>query len=347
MSEVTFGLFDWIDRGSAPLQQLYEERLQLVEAAEDAGFYAYHLAEHHATPLGMAPSPSVFLSAVAQRTTRIRLGPLVYILPLYNPLRLVEEICMLDHLSGGRLELGIGRGISPYELGSFGVDDARSRGIFDEALAVVMAGLTQDRLTFEGRHYRYDDVPMELRPLQQPYPPLWYPAQSQESVGYIARHGFNFVRLGPAAFARQPVADYWQTWAAHRQGPDRLNAHVETPRVGIVRQVFVADTDEEATAVVRSAHRVWNHSILKLWHDHDDHSRDAQFGWEMATQHETILFGTPDGVCEQMGRLLEVSGCNYVLCVFSWGAIPHDLALRSMRLFADAVMPAFAERAGS
>ena len=347
MPEVTFGLFDWIDRGGAPVQQLYEERLQLVEAAEGSGFYAYHLAEHHATPLGMASSPGLFLAAAAQRTSRIRLGPLVYILPLYNPLRLVEEIWMLDHLSGGRLELGVGRGISPYELGYFGVDDAQSRSIFDEALAVVLAGLTQDRLTFEGRHYRYDDVPMELRPLQRPYPPLWYPAQSPESVGYIARHGFNFVRLGPAAFARQPVADYWQTWAAHRQDPDRLNAHVATPRVGIVRQVVVADTDEEAAAVTQSAYRVWNHSILKLWHDHDDHSRDAQFGWEMATQHETILFGTPARVREQLGRLIEVSGCNYVLCVFAWGTIPHDLALRSMRLFADEVMPAFSERVGA
>ena len=155
------------------------------------------------------------------------------------------------------------------------------------------------------------------------------------------------MRLGPAAFARQPVADYWQTWAAHRQDPDRLNAHVETPRVGIVRQVVVADTDEEAAALAQSAHRVWNHSILKLWHDHDDHSRDVQFGWEMATQHETILFGSPARVREQLERLVEVSGCNYVLCVFAWGTIPHDQALRSMRLFADEVMPAFSARTGS
>src|SRR5918996_790094 len=179
MAQVAFGLFDWIDRGKAPLHQLYEERLQLLEAADAAGFFCYHLAEHHATPLGMAPSPGLFLTAAAQRTQRIRLGPLVYLLPLYNPLRLIEEICMLDHLSGGRLELGIGRGISPYELGYFGVpDDASARSLYDEALAVILAGLTNERLPFEGRHFRYRDVPMELRPLQQPYPPLWYPTQN-------------------------------------------------------------------------------------------------------------------------------------------------------------------------
>lgn len=109
MAQATFGLFDWIDRGTVPLHQLYAERLRLLEAADAAGFFCYHLAEHHATPLGMAPSPALFLTAAAQHTQRIRLGPLVYLLPLYNPLRLIEEVCMLDHLSGGRLELGVGR----------------------------------------------------------------------------------------------------------------------------------------------------------------------------------------------------------------------------------------------
>ena len=96
MTQATFGLFDWIDRGKAPLQQLYAERLQLLEAADAAGFFCYHLAEHHATPLGMAPSPALFLTAAAQRTRRIRLGPLVYLLPLYNPLRLINTFANLD-----------------------------------------------------------------------------------------------------------------------------------------------------------------------------------------------------------------------------------------------------------
>ena len=151
MANVAFGLFDWIDRRqAAPLGQLYEERLKLIEAADAAGLFAYHLAEHHATPLGMAPSPSVFLSAVAQRTRRIRLGPLVYLLPLYSPLRLIGEICMLDHLSGGRLELGVGRGVSPYEVGYHGFDPGRTRAMFQEALAVILAGMTSPRLTHRG-----------------------------------------------------------------------------------------------------------------------------------------------------------------------------------------------------
>jgi alkanesulfonate monooxygenase SsuD/methylene tetrahydromethanopterin reductase-like flavin-dependent oxidoreductase (luciferase family) len=105
-----FGVFDHLDRYPESLADYYEDRLKIAEAYDRAGFYAYHLAEHHATPLGMAPSPSVFLAAVAQRTQRLRFGPLVWPMPLHHPLRLIEEICMLDQLSGGRLELGFGRG---------------------------------------------------------------------------------------------------------------------------------------------------------------------------------------------------------------------------------------------
>jgi alkanesulfonate monooxygenase SsuD/methylene tetrahydromethanopterin reductase-like flavin-dependent oxidoreductase (luciferase family) len=310
-TRVEFGVFDWIDRGTTPLRQLYEDRLQLLEAADAAGFFCYHLAEHHATPLGMAPSPALFLAAAAQRTRRIRLGPLVYLLPLYNPLRLIEEVCMLDQLSGGRLELGVGRGVTPYELVYYGVDPAGTRAIFNEALAVLIAGLTKARLTFEGAHYRYDDVPMELQPLQRPYPPLWYPTNNPESVQYAARHGYNFVGLGPAVALREQVDGYWQTWAS----------------------------------AARSAHRDWYHSITKLWHDHNDHSVDGLFAWDSASQYETLLCGSPARMREQMARLVEQSGCNYVICSFAWGTLPHEQILRSMRLFAEEVMPAFSGNA--
>ncbi len=122
-----FGVFDHLDRNSLPLRDYYEQRLQVIEAFDRAGFYAYHVAEHHFTPLGMAPSPSVFLSAIAQRTQRLRFGTFVYALPLHHPLRVLEEICMLDHLSGGRVEMGFGRGSVPYEISYYGQDASIGR----------------------------------------------------------------------------------------------------------------------------------------------------------------------------------------------------------------------------
>jgi alkanesulfonate monooxygenase SsuD/methylene tetrahydromethanopterin reductase-like flavin-dependent oxidoreductase (luciferase family) len=342
MTQVAFGLFDWIDRASAPVNELFKERLQLLEAADAAGFYGYHVAEHHATPLGMAPSPALFLAAAAQRTRHIRLGPLVYLLPLYHPLRLIEEICMLDQLSDGRLDLGVGRGVSPYELRYFGVDPGETRAIFNETLAALLAGFTHSRLTFEGTHFKCHDMPMALQPFQKPYPPLWYPTHNPESVEYAARHGFNFVGLGPAAAVRQHVDAYRKTWSAHQHDQGRLNGHVADPKLGILRQVVVADTDEEARAAASAAHATWYRSITRLWHEHDDHSVDGLFAWETSMQADTILFGSPSRVREHVGRLLQESGCNYVICVFAWGSLPHEQTMRSLKLFAQEVMPAFA-----
>ena len=215
-SPVRFGIFDWIDRNQMELSDLYEQRLKILEYADTAGFYSYHLAEHHATPLGAAPSPSVFLAAAAQRTHRIRLGPLVYLLPLYNPLRLVQEICMLDHLSRGRLDLGVGRGVSPYELGFYNVNADESRAIFREALEIITTGLTTGRVSYEGRYFSFPDVRVYMEPFQRPYPPLWYPTARGESFPWLAQEGFNTVTMGIAPPAQRELFDQYRSiWKKH------------------------------------------------------------------------------------------------------------------------------------
>jgi alkanesulfonate monooxygenase SsuD/methylene tetrahydromethanopterin reductase-like flavin-dependent oxidoreductase (luciferase family) len=337
-----FGLFDWVDHHDVPLGQLYEERLEVLQAADAAGFFCYHVAEHHATPLGWAPSPGLFLAAAAQRTRRIHLGPLVYLLPLYEPLRLIEEICMLDHLSGGRLELGVGRGVSPYELRAYGRDPARSRPIFEEALAVILSGLTGDRLTHKGEYYHYEDVPLEVRPRQRPYPPLWYATSNIESVPWAAARGMHLVGLGPAEMFRPFVDRYAAESSRHQDDPARLNPHVRTPRIGMTRQVVVADTDAEAEAIARAVHPRWAASFLKLWNDHGDTTYQHRVNLDAALRGETILCGSPARVRAQVARLIEATGVNYVVCCFAWGDLTLAQSLRSLHLFANEVMPAFA-----
>src|SRR5262249_47306659 len=156
----------------------------------------------------MAPSPSVFLSAVAQRTSRLRFGPLVYTLPMYHPLRVAEEICMLDQLSGGRLQIGIGRGISPHELEHYGVVPAEAQARYLEAFAILPKALTGASLPFEEKFSRFRDVPMEIEPLQRPHPPLWYGVGNIEAVGWAARNGVNVVCNVPTARAQEIVARY-------------------------------------------------------------------------------------------------------------------------------------------
>src|SRR6476660_10581514 len=152
---LAFGVFDHLDSSGAPLRDFYEDRLKLTELYDRLGFYCYQVAEHHATPLGMAPSPSVFLSAVAQRTKRLNFGPLVYTLPLYHPIRLIEEICMLDQMSGGRFQFGVGKGIWPIEVAYYGNDHAKAEAMYVEGLELIMRGLTHKTLDFHGACFSF------------------------------------------------------------------------------------------------------------------------------------------------------------------------------------------------
>ena len=149
------GVFDHFDSDGRTLAAQYAWRLELVEAYDRSGIDIYHLAEHHSTALGLAPSPSVFLSAVAQRTKRLRFGPLVYTLPLHYPLRLFEEICMLDQMSGGRLELGIGRGISPFESSYYGFDPKQAREMYAEVFDILLKAFAGWPLDDRGDLSRY------------------------------------------------------------------------------------------------------------------------------------------------------------------------------------------------
>ena len=207
-----FAVFDHLDRSGPDLVRQYEERLRLVEIYEWADFHAYHVAEHHGTPLGMAPSPGLFLASVAQRTTSLRFGPLVYPLGLYHPLRLIEEICMLDTLSDGRLELGVGRGASPYEAGFFGVDPRSSVERFEEILEILIKGLGSKHLDFQGAFYKFDKVPLALQPVQRPHPPLWVATRSLDGAPHLARQGSNVALSLPTRDAGDFVARFKAAW---------------------------------------------------------------------------------------------------------------------------------------
>src|SRR5262249_2499701 len=203
-----FGVFDHLDRYDAPVAQFYEHRLQLIEAYDRFGFYAYHLAEHHSTPLGMAPSPSVFLAAIAQRTRRLRFGPLVWAVPLHHPLRLIEEICMVDHLSGGRLEIGFGRGSVATELEYYGANPTEAPEVYAEAVALVRRGPTNQVLDWAGKGSTFRNVPREPAPLQRPHPPIWYGVHAPDSAERAARRNLNVVSLDPPHETRLAIDRY-------------------------------------------------------------------------------------------------------------------------------------------
>ena len=331
-----FGIFDHIDASGQNLRDFYETRLRLVERYDRAGFYAYHVAEHHGTPLGLAPSPSVFLSAAIQRSKKLRLGPLVFILPLYNPLRLIDEIAMLDQMSGGRLELGIGRGTSPLEAALFNSDHKQSPAVYAEALQVVLKGLTQPVLNHEGAFYRFKDVPMEIRPLQQPHPPLWIGGHSVDGAARAAKMGANYVTQDTAEASRPYTDSYRAAWReAWPQKP--------LPKLGLLRFIVIAETDAEAERLARRAYPKWHSAYDHLYRKHgmvhERGEKTADFNVAFAAGVRGV-FGGPKKVAAELRAQAETAGVNYIVGQFAFGDLSEDEIGRGIDLFAREVMPA-------
>jgi alkanesulfonate monooxygenase SsuD/methylene tetrahydromethanopterin reductase-like flavin-dependent oxidoreductase (luciferase family) len=331
-----FGIFDQNDHGPYPLAEQYENRLKLIGFYDRAGFRTYHMSEHHSTPLNLAPSPSVFLAAIAQRTERLRLGPLVYVLPTHHPLRLAEEICMLDHLSRGRLEVGIGRGASPHELGYFGVDPQTAPAMYVEAYNVMMQALTREEVNFSGKHYQFANVPVDMKPLQRPHPPLWYAVPVPDGAAWPAQNRINIVCGGPLVRVREITDRYRAAWAAAGHSP------LELPLLGINRFVVAADTDREAMALGRRAWPVFYRSFMKLWKLHGTQPRYARIPEEFDSVVENggAIAGSPGTIRDRVRRMTEEAGANYFISQFSFGDLAHDEVMHSVGIFAREMLSA-------
>jgi alkanesulfonate monooxygenase SsuD/methylene tetrahydromethanopterin reductase-like flavin-dependent oxidoreductase (luciferase family) len=330
-----FGVFDHLDRNDLPLQEYYEQRLKVIEAFDRSGFYAYHVAEHHFTPLGMAPSPSVFLSAIGQRTTRLRFGTFVYALPVHHPLRVLEEICMLDHMSGGRMEIGFGRGSVPFEISYYGQNADERQQIYAERLELILKAFTVDTLNWKGRYDQFENVPMELAPLQKPHPPLWYGAHSPDSAERAARKGLNIVTNDMPANTREIVARYRKVW-------QEVQGSAALPKMGMVRFIVVADSDTKAMEIARRAYLRWRSSFTYL-SDMNGTTPNSPLrveSFDKLIRQGQAIAGSPETVRSFLAAQIGDSGANYVVGQFCFGDLKFDEMVCSVALFAEQVMPA-------
>ena len=339
-----FGIFDHVDSSGLPLGEFYEQRIRLTEAYDRLGFYGYHVAEHHFTPLGLAASPSVYLASVIQRTSRLKIGPLVYTLPLYHPLRLAEEICMLDQLSSGRLQVGVGRGISPIESAYYGEnpDMNVSRAIYKESLDIILAALTQKRVTFEGKHRSFSDVPMTLEPVQRPHPPLWMGVQSLENAEFAARYKMNMACILEPAEMKTRVSHYRETWKKLHGDEGFMDA-----KAGLNFFIVVADSDREAMAIADQSYRKWFQNFNYLYRLH---GRSPMLG-ERADNFTDLqklgrgIAGSPKTVSDFLAQRAGTADINYLIGQFAFGDMSFEQANHSVGLFASEVMPTLRDAA--
>tara|TARA_R110002126_G_scaffold9930_9_gene44598 strand:- start:2769 stop:3815 length:1047 start_codon:yes stop_codon:yes gene_type:complete len=335
-----FGVFDHLDASGRALHDYYEDRLRLVELFDRSGFRGYHVAEHHSTPLGMAPSPTVFLSAVASRTKRLRFGPLVFALPLYHPLRLVQEICMVDQISRGRLEIGFGRGASPIEASYFGNDHAQAEETYRNSLDLILSALKTGSMDGRDTFHGHDDIPLLVEPYQKPHPPLWYGVHSTESADRAARMGSNIVSLDTAEETRAFADRFRDVWSELHRNTKPV------PLIGLGLFIFVADDDDTALRIARRAYPVWHESFDWLFRRHNTplprHQRPADFD-SMAAQGRAIA-GSPETVAAFLEDRLSVSSVSYLVGQHVFGDLTPAEATRSVELFASDVMPALQAR---
>ena len=331
-----FGIFDHMDRSGEQLAVQYENRLAFLDACDRAGFYGYHLAEHHQTPLGFAPSPSVFLAAAAQRTRNLRLGALVFTLSLYHPLRILDEICMLDHLSKGRLDLGLGRGISPIEVGYYGVDASRSPEIYGEVVAILEQGLRSKVFNYQGKHFTFNNVPVELTPLQKQIP-LWYGVAQPESADRAGKNGGNIVCNGPPKMVRDLGDRFRRAFRQHHGDAAKL------PLIGMTRHMVVADTDAEARELADPAYLMWAGAMVHLWNKHGiPITIHIPPTFAQAEELGICVVGSPSTVRDKLLAQCKAADVSYFLCRLAFGNIPLAASLKSVELIRREVMPAFA-----
>jgi alkanesulfonate monooxygenase SsuD/methylene tetrahydromethanopterin reductase-like flavin-dependent oxidoreductase (luciferase family) len=241
--------FGWPDR-RVPLRTIYERALDRIEIMDRSGYEAVWLAEHHFQSFSVCPSIHMMATLVAARTHRIRIGTAVSLAAFYHPLRLAEEVALLDVLSGGRVNWGAGRGFHRQEFEVFGVPPEESAARFREAVDIVLAAWRNERLTFAGRFHSFENVEVLPKPLQQPHPPVWLAASSEDSISRAAHDGFAILMDPHSAHA-----EIGRKLALYHEGLRAAGYDPATREVPTARLVAISDTAAKAEEVARRGAR--------------------------------------------------------------------------------------------
>ncbi|HEY7520397.1 MAG TPA: LLM class flavin-dependent oxidoreductase [Methylomirabilota bacterium] len=333
---------------------IIHRELEQVEWTEELGFDEVWFTEHHFIDYGLSVDPSSLAAAAASRTRRVRIGLAAAILPFHHPLRLAEQMALVDIISNGRLDVGVGRGNRPAEFAGYRVPQVESRDRFDETIEILRLAWTQERFSFHGRFFDVDDVRVIPKPLQQPHPPIYQVCVSKDGIENTALRGWpmlNSVLTGPV----DQLVGNRDTYVATLQKTGRSAAEIAAllGRWGVSRQIYVADSDAQALAEAKEAELWYQESFRRFVVPEriEDAHPSLQPGframadklgrvtWEDLVR-ETLAFGSPETVARHIAYMRDL-GVGQVLCWMNFGGLPQDKIRRSMELFAREVMPRF------
>ena len=335
-----FGLFyEWPNQTLRNWKLLFEEGVQQIQYSEALGLDYCFIAEHHFTNYGNSPAPLMQALYIGQRTRRLKIGTAAVILPVWQPLRLAEEIAVLDNLIAGRLMCGVGRGYQPYEMAGFGGNLAESRQRFQESLDVLLKAWTCDEsFTYEGEYVKVSTpVTVFPKPLQKPYPPLWLAGTSAESMQLAAQMDMLPLTSGMVGVdgIRAQVGALVRAHAA-------IGKPLNNLRVGLQCITHVAPTDEEAYA--EASYARWQHRAQRGLNRQEVtngrvNARPYEGEPDDAAYLNRLFFGSQATVIEKFKRVASV-GVTHISNWMMFGGIEHEKLMRSIRLMGEEVIPA-------
>ena len=330
-------------------KEIIDEQMDIVVKAEEFDFDSVWLAEHHFREYGYCSTPAVMLAAIAARTKRIRLGTGVVVLPLNHPVRVAEDYAVLDHLSNGRVDLGVGRGYQPHEFQGFRVDQSRSREMFRESVEIIQKAWTEDTFNYDGEFYQCEELSVRPKPLQQPHPPMYMASLSPETFELCGRYGFNLLCSPVFGFDVNTGANQIQQYR------EALTKHGRNPadyQVAALTMTYVADTTQQALQEFSEGVMWYFRTFAKYVAGPKDAAPIPSYElytqvrdllplaeWDRVVQAGAVICGSPDEVVERMGQLSEMCGFSNYLAWTRVGGLAHDKVLRSMELMAEKVMP--------
>ena len=333
---------------------IIRRELEQIEWTEELGFDAAWLTEHHFIDYGLSVDPAALAASAATRTRRIRIGLAAAILPFHHPVRLAEQMALIDIISAGRLDVGVGRGNRPAEFEGYRVPQEQSRERFDEAVEIMTRAWTEERVRFEGRFFTVPGVSVIPKPVQRPHPPLYQVCVTKDGIENTALRGWpmlNSVLFGPVD---QLVANrdiYLDTLRKSGRSEDEVAALLG--RWGVSRQIYVAPTDAQALEEAKAAELWYQESFRRfvLPERIEDAHPSLQPGFRAMAERlgkitweglvaETLAFGSPDTVARHLEYMRGI-GVGQVLCWMNFGGLSQDCVRRSMELFAREVMPRF------
>ena len=307
--------------------QIYGDYIDYICEAEELGYHSVFLVEHHFTGFGQVSASLNLLSYLAARTSTIRLGTAVVVLPWHNPVLVAEEAATLDLLSSGRLDFGVGKGYRPYEFSGFCIPQDESTARFDEAIDVIRKAWTsKGRFSYEGRWWRYDNIVVEPAPIQQPHPPFWMGAGSPESIRRAAREGYNLL-LDQIA----PVDVIIDRVRVFREECEAIGRRYDPMMVGVTRGLQIVHNDEERRRAILTRREVLKNigdlargPGAERYHQIKDDPDNFELD-------DAPLLGTPEEIIERLKRL-EAGGVENVLF-----AAP-GASIAGLRTFAEEIM---------